>query len=195
MSCEYGQIIVFTGPMYSGKSERLVARLRVHSIAKDPMLVIRHAIDNRYNQTNIVSHNKTSFEADNASDINQIKQLLDQKSPIKVLAIDEVQFFPKEIVNICLDLEKNNVQIYAAGLDTDFLRRPFPVMAELMAIANYIDKAVAVCSVCDLITARWTQKLIDGKPASRHSPLIQVGSTIGTITYQARCTRHHEVPD
>lgn len=195
MSCEYGSITVLTGPMYSGKTKRLISRLEVHEVAKDPMLVVRHSLDNRYDPSKIVSHNKSSFEAENTATVDGIRDLLIKKGPIKVLAVDEIQFFEKDIVNLCLDLERNGVQVYTAGLDTDFLKRPFPIMSELLPVANYIEKAYAVCSICRLITARWTQKLINSKPASRFSPLIQIGSTIGEITYQARCSKHHEIPD
>lgn len=188
---------MFTGPMYSRKSERLITQLGLHSRAQDSMLVIRHSSDNRYHPTNIVSHDNKQFTAFNASNTREIEAFIKKTGRIQVLAIDEIQFFKnsRRLVSICLDQKDRGVSVYLAGLDTDFLKRPFRTTADIMAVADLIDKATPVCEVCKNINARWTQRLINNQPASRKSGLIVVGSTEGEITYQARCNDHHIIPD
>ena len=179
------------GPMFSGKSEWLVNRLRMHSVAGDQILAIRFSDDNRYGKSGIISHNKTKFEAASAKSSKDIKILTDQNN-FQVLAIDEVQFFDPSLIELLLELQLLGKSIYATGLDTDFTATPWETTMRIMALSDLVEKRVAVCSVCKKLNATRTQRLLNGKPASKKSPRVLIG---GKESYTARCIIHHQVPD
>ena len=110
---------------------------------------------------------------------------------LEVIGVDEVQFFPMGIVDVLNGLADEGVYVIASGLNLDFKGDPFPVTRELLVRADNIVYLTAVCTVCGRPATR-SQRLIDGKPAPRNSPVIQVG---GRESYEARCREHHEVPD
>lgn len=192
MSLEIGRIELGVGPMFSGKSEWLLGRLKVHKFAGHSIVAIRPAIDNRYSQREITSHNRTSFEAETARDVRDIEELMRRNGKVHVLGVDEIQFFNPELADFFDQQRREGVLIYATGLDLDFSGEPWPTTNRVMAFANRIEKHLAVCSVCRRVNATRTQRLIDGMPAPRSSPKVFVG---GIDAYTARCEEDYEFPD
>ena len=184
----HGWVEVICGSMFSGKSEELIRRVRRTQFAKQKILVFKPKIDNRYSEEEVVSHNGTSVMAKPIASSTDIFQYL---SPdIDVIAIDEVQFFDNEVVNVIQHLADSGHRVIAAGLDQDFRGEPFGQMPALMAIAESVTKLQAVCAVCGSPASR-TQRLINGSPASYDDPIILVGAS---EAYEPRCRHHHEVP-
>lgn len=183
-----GWLELICGSMFSGKSEELIRRVERATYAKQEVRVFKPVIDNRYSEAAVVSHNgtsMTSYAISSAADIwDHISESTD------VVAVDEVQFFDQEIVEVLSSLADKGYRVIAAGLDMDFRGEPFGVVPNIMAIAESVTKLQAVCSVCGSPASR-TQRLIDGKPASYDDPVILVGAA---ESYEARCRHHHEVP-
>jgi len=184
-----GWVEVICGSMFSGKSEELIRRIRRAKYGKQSVIVFKPAIDDRYSEEHIVSHNGTSFTA---YPISQSMEILDiATSEIDVVGIDEAQFFDEKITKVADQLAKRGIRVIVAGLDTDFRGEPFGQMPKLMALAESVTKLNAICPVCGSPASR-TQRLIDGKPASYHDPVIMVGAS---ESYEPRCRHHHEVPN
>jgi thymidine kinase len=184
-----GWIEVITGPMYSGKSEELIRRIRRVKIAKKKVKVFKPIIDDRYSNDNVVSHSGDSIEAIPVDHPEELYDRLEEDT--EVVAIDEIQFFSEEIVEIIESLADDGKRVIVAGLDRDFKNEPFTPVPELLAKAEYIEKLHAICLQCGDPATR-TQRLIDGEPASYNDPLILVGAT---ENYEARCRSCHEVKD
>ena len=183
----HGYIEVVIGPMYSGKSEELIRRLKRAKIAKQNVIVFKPGIDDRYSKDDVVSH---SGYAINAVAIQKSSQIYDYiQNDTQVVGIDEVQFFDDEIVDIAIDLANKGIRVIAAGLDMDFKGEPFWPTPRLLAVAEFVDKIQAICSVCGQPATR-SQRLIDGKPAKYDAPIIQVGAV---ESYEARCRKCHVV--
>lgn len=182
-----GTLEVITGCMFSGKSEELIRRVRRAKIAKQMVLVFKPSIDTRYNSSGVVSHSGISVEAIPVEDPSIILKNITPE--VKVVAIDEVQFFPQEIKQVIDELRYRGMRVIVAGLDMDFRGEPFGYIPDLMAMANKVDKLEAVCSVCGA-SAYYTQRLINGQPASYNDPVILVGAV---EFYEARCQNHHKV--
>ncbi len=182
-----GWIEVITGPMYCGKSEELIRRLRRVKIAKQKIKVFKPVIDNRYNKDDVVSHSGDSIEAVPVDHPEEILEKLD--TTIDVVGIDEAQFFHQDIVEICEDLADRGTRVIAAGLDRNFRGEPFGPMPELMARAEYVDKLHAICIQCGEPASR-TQRLIDGEPAAYDDPVVLIGAQ---EVYEARCRSCHAV--
>ncbi|MBO5131307.1 MAG: thymidine kinase [Romboutsia sp.] len=183
----HGYIEVVIGPMYSGKSEELIRRLKRAKIAKQNVIVFKPGIDDRYSKDDVVSH---SGYAINAVAIQKSSQIYDYiQNDTQVVGIDEVQFFDDEIVDIAIDLANKGIRVIAAGLDMDFKGEPFGPTPRLLAVAEFVDKIQAICSVCGQPATR-SQRLIDGKPAKYDEPIIQVGAV---ESYEARCRKCHVV--
>ena len=183
----HGYIEVVIGPMYSGKSEELIRRLKRAKIAKQNVVVFKPGIDDRYSKEDVVSH---SGYAINAVAIQKSSQIYDYiQNDTQVVGIDEVQFFDDVIVVIAIDLANKGIRVIAAGLDMDFKGEPFGPTPRLLAVAEFVDKIQAICSVCGQPATR-SQRLIDGKPAKYDAPIIQVGAV---ESYEARCRKCHVV--
>ncbi|MBU3179875.1 thymidine kinase [Clostridium psychrophilum] len=185
---DHGWVEVIIGPMYSGKSEELLRRIRRTKIAKQKVQVFKPEIDNRYSKRNVVSHCGSKVEAFPVKDSAQILELLDTDT--QVVAIDEVQFFDKGIIDVITILADDNKRVICAGLDMDFKGEPFGPIPALLAIAEFIDKIAAICVVCGNPATR-TQRLINGKPARYEDPIVLIGDT---ESYEARCRKCHIVP-
>jgi thymidine kinase len=185
---DHGWIEVIVGSMFSGKSEELIRRVNRARIAKQKVQVFKHCIDDRYAIDHVVSHNGTRTEAIKIAKAKDILKYLDEDA--LVITIDEVQFFDDEIVEVCVKLADQGKRVIAAGLDQDFRGEPFGPTPALMAVAEFVDKVQAVCMTCGNPATR-TQRMINGKPASYHDPIILVGAT---ESYEARCRKCHEVP-
>lgn len=183
----HGYIEAVIGPMYSGKSEELIRRLKRARIAKQNVLVFKPKIDDRYSKEDVVSHSGDSIDAIPIENPSEIYDYIDNK--VQVVGIDEVQFFDEKIVDIAVDLANKGIRVIAAGLDMDFKGEPFGPTPKLLAVAEFVDKIQAVCSVCGQPATR-SQRLIDGKPAKYDDPIIQVGAV---ESYEARCRKCHVV--
>ena len=183
----HGYIEVVVGPMYSGKSEELIRRLKRAKIAKQKIIVFKPQIDDRYSKKDVVSHSGDSIDAIPINHASEIYDLIDED--VQVVGIDEVQFFDNEIVDIAVELASKGVRVIAAGLDMDFKGEPFGPTPKLLAVAEFVDKIQAICSVCGQPATRY-QRLIDGKPARYDDTIIQVGAV---ESYEARCRKCHVV--
>lgn len=183
----HGYIEMVVGPMYSGKSEELIRRLKRAKIGRQEVIVFKPSIDDRYSADDVVSHSGIAIQAVAINDLNKIWDYITPK--IQVAGFDEVQFFDKEIIDIVIKLADMGVRVICAGLDMDFKAIPFGVIPELLARAEFVDKLQAVCVECGEPATR-TQRIIDGKPARYDDPVILVGAT---ESYEARCRKCHQI--
>lgn len=175
-----GWIEVVCGPMFSGKSEELIRRLRRAVIARKRVQVFKPVIDNRYSASEIVSHNDSRMKSVTVDSADDLLRQLDWRS--QVVGIDEANFFGQPLVEIAERLADSGKQVIIAGLDTDYMGRPFLPMPDLLTVAESIDKMLAICMRCGN-PAKHTQRLVDS------ADLIVVGA-IGM--YEARCRRCFE---
>ena len=177
-----GKLEVICGPMFSGKSEELIRRLRRATIAKQKVAVFKPAIDDRYSIEHIRSHNGATIDAFPIDDVRAI--LHDSKKQnYTVVGLDEVQFFSSEIIGIIFTLIDKGVRVVCAGLDLDFRGLPFGSMPTLLAIADRVLKLQSICTICTK-NAHFTQRLVNNKPAKFDDPIIMVGAQ---EQYDARC--------
>lgn len=140
-----GWIEVICGSMFSGKTEELIRRLRRAEFAKQRVEIFKPGVDTRYDETNVVSHEGTSIRS---TPVPSSSNLLLLASGIEVVGIDEAQFFDDGLPQVCAQLAGQGVRVIAAGLDMDFLGRPFGPMPQLMALAEYVTKVHAICVRC-----------------------------------------------
>lgn len=183
-----GRIEVICGSMFCGKSEELIRRSRRAVIAKQELQVFKPSIDDRYSTLHVSSHSGQNIEA---LAISKAHEILDNLSPTAtVVAIDEIQFFDMEIIEIIQQLAARGIRVIVAGLDMDFRGEPFGPMPQLLSIAEDVTKLHAICVVCGEDACR-TQRLVNGEPARYNDPIIMVGAQ---EAYEARCRKHHEVP-
>lgn len=183
-----GTIEVVCGSMFSGKTEELIRRIKRAQIARKRIQVFKPQIDTRYSREEVASHDGVRAQAIPAATAAEIADLL--QPDVEVVAIDEVQFFDAAIIDLCERLASDGHRVIVAGLDQDFRGEPFGPLPALMAKAEAVDKLHAICVICGSAASR-TQRLIDGRPASYHDPVILVGAQ---EAYEARCRHHHEVP-
>ena len=175
-----GWIEVVCGPMFSGKSEELIRRLRRAEIARQRVQIFKPGIDQRYSEDHIVSHSELKIRSDSVKDAAELEAKLDRR--VEVIGIDEAQFLGEAIVDTVVQLADIGKRIVIAGLDTDYLGRPFHPMPELLAVADEITKTLAICMQCGN-PAKHTQRLVASED------LIVVGAA---GTYEARCRRCFE---
>jgi len=181
-----GWLEVVCGPMFSGKSEELIRRLRRAEIAGQRALIVKPKIDNRYDIAHVVSHAGAKMRAVAVESPADIPGLVEDYD---VIGVDEVQFFPPEIVLILDGLVEKGMRVVASGLDQDFRGFPFGVMPELLCRAELVDKLQAVCHRCGG-PATMTQRLVDGEAAPADGATIVVGAL---EQYEARCRSCHEL--
>lgn len=181
---------LITGPMSCGKTEELLRRIRRSIIAKKKVKVISPCIDTREQGDYIKSRNGLWLDAVKVKHSIQILSVV--KDEDEIIAIDELQFFDSNIVKVIAKLMQDGKKVIGTGLDLDFKGDTFGSMPELMCLATTVDKLHAVCMKCGSDHATRTQRLIDGKPADKNSPLIMIG---GDETYEARCVKCWELPD
>lgn len=182
-----GWIEVICGPMFSGKTEELIRRVKRARIARQKVQVFKHSIDRRYHSEKVVSHSGADLEAIPVTEARQILEYLEPD--VEVVAIDEAQFFDWEIAEVCNELADRGIRVIVAGLDMDFRGEPFGPVPLLMAQAEQVDKLSAICVICGAPAFR-TQRLINGRPASYDDPVILVGAQ---EIYEPRCRRCHTV--
>jgi thymidine kinase len=182
-----GQIELICGSMFSGKTEELIRRLRRALIARQQVQVFKPIIDDRYHVERVTSHNGLDFEAHPVQTAQDILAALDPKTT--VVAIDEVQFFDQDVVEVCEQLAETGKRVICAGLDMDFRGVPFGPIPDLLARAELVDKLHAICVVCGESASR-TQRLIEGQPAAFDDPIVLVGAA---EVYEARCRHCHQI--
>jgi len=172
-----GWIEVVTGSMFSGKSEELIRRLRRAQIAKQRVQIFKPLIDDRYSADHIVSHSEMRIPSENVKTSDDLIGRV--REDTEVVGIDEGQFFDANLPAACNTLADRGKRVIVAGLDQDYLGRPFEPMPQLLAIAEYITKTLAICVVCGA-PANHTQRLVHS------SDRVLVGAS---GLYEARC-RH-----
>ena len=171
-----GWIEVISGCMFSGKTEELIRRLRRAQIAKQKVIIFKPKIDNRYSANHIVSHSEQSLSS---IVVDNPLEILTLVSKAQVVGIDEGQFFSPDLVDVCQKLADEGRRVIVAGLDQDYRGKPFEPIPQLLAVAEYITKTLAICMVC-------------GNPADRtqrittQQELVVVGAQ---NVYEARCRK------
>jgi thymidine kinase len=137
-----GWIEVVCGSMFSGKTEELIRRMRRAEFAKMKVEIFKPRIDNRYHEENVVSHNQTTIRS---TVVDHSSQLLLLTGDIEVIGIDEAQFFDDGLPEVCNQLANQGIRVIIAGLDMDYMGRPFGPMPHLLAIAEFVTKVHAIC--------------------------------------------------
>ncbi|MBY0376024.1 MAG: thymidine kinase [Bryobacteraceae bacterium] len=175
-----GWIEVICGPMFSGKSEELIRRLRRAMIARKRVQVFKPVIDDRYSMEEIVSHSSQRLSAENVTNAKEILEKLDWRT--QVVGIDEPNFLAEGLVDVAQQLADSGKQVIISGLDTDYMGRPFAPIPDLLCVAESITKTLAICMRCGN-PAKHTQRLVEAED------LIVVGAA---GMYEARCRRCFE---
>lgn len=181
MPKETGWIEVIAGCMFSGKTEELIRRLRRAQIAKQHVKIFKPKIDLRYSNNSIVSHSEQSLPSLLVEDAKEIMKLSEDA---QVVGIDEAQFFSQDLVAVCNELADKGKRVIVAGLDQDYKGIPFEPMPQLLAIAEYITKTLAICVAC-------------GNPADKTQRKIASGERVvvgAADIYEARCRKCHYIP-
>lgn len=176
---ETGWVEVVCGPMFSGKSEELIRRLKRAVIARQAVQIFKPKIDDRYHETRIVSHSAHSIDAVAVASSAELERAVLPET--KVVGIDEVQFFDPGIVQVVERLADRGIRVIVAGLDQDYTGKPFEPVPQLLCIAEYVTKSLAICSRC-------------GAPAGRSQRLVASSDRVvvgATDAYEPRCRRCH----
>jgi thymidine kinase len=180
-----GWLEVICGPMFSGKSEEMIRRLRRAEIAGQRIVIFKPRIDDRYDASDVVSHAGARMRA---VPVASVAELTERAAGFEVVGIDEAQFLGDGVVASALELAERGTRVIVAGLDQDFRRLPFRPMPDLLAHAEFVDKLQAVCHRCGG-PATTTQRLVDGCPAPYSGDTVVVGAA---EQYEARCRGCHE---
>src|SRR5512140_2910020 len=151
-----GSIELITGSMFSGKTEELIRRLRRAQFAGLRVEIFKPSLDTRYSETRVVSHDDKSI---NSTPVDNPSAILLLAGDVDVVGIDEAQFFDESIVDVCNELADSGVRVLVAGLDMDYLGKPFGPMPALIAIAEYVTKVHAVCMRCGDL-AQFTHRMV-----------------------------------
>lgn len=162
-----GSIEVICGSMFSGKTEELIRRLKRAQFAKQKVEIFKPAIDTRYDETKVVSHDSNSIHS---TPVPSSANILLLANEVQVVGIDEAQFFDNELTNVCNQLANNGVRVIVAGLDLDYLGNPFGPMPALLAVAEYVTKVHAICMRCGNL-ANHSHRITD------ESSLVLLGET------------------
>lgn len=182
-----GHLEVICGPMFSGKSEELIRRMKRTKIAKKPTIVFKPSIDTRRGVEYVTSHDGGKIPAYPVENPAEILEIVTDE--IQVVGIDEAQFFSAELIPVVLELTEAGKFVIIAGLNLDFRAVPFGPMPTLLALADTVTKLSAICIVCGQ-EAFFTQRLVDDKPARYDDALVKVGAE---ETYQARCRQCYTI--
>lgn len=185
-----GSLDLISGCMFSGKTQELIRRLDQARYAGFTIQAFKPALDDRYAIEAVASHRQIRFPAIAVPDVAALRNQLHDDT--RVIGIDEAQFFDDELVSLVEELANRGRHVIVAGLELDFLARPFGPMPLLAAYADRLTKLQASCQYpgCGSRQATRTQRLVDGAPAPADAPLVVVG---GAATYEARCRHHHRV--
>jgi thymidine kinase len=172
-----GWVEVVTGSMFSGKSEELIRRVRRAQIARQRVQLFKPQVDDRYASDHIVSHSEMKMPSQVVKCSQEILQRMDDRT--EVVGIDEGQFFDAGLVGVVNALADRGVRVIVAGLDQDYMGRPFEPMPQILAVAEYVDKTLAICMQC-------------GAPANRTQRLTSATDRVvvgGAEEYEARSRR------
>ncbi len=175
--------------MFSGKSEELIRRVKRVMIAGQKVRVFKPLIDDRYHASDVVSHDGQRVQAEPLQNSAEILDALVEQKDLKVIAVDEAQFFDLELPAVLERAAQGGVRVIVAGLDMDFRGEPFGPMPALLARAEFVEKLSAVCVQCGRSATR-TQRLINGEPARYDDAVILVGAK---EAYEPRCRACHVV--
>ncbi|MGI6782386.1 MAG: thymidine kinase [Acholeplasmataceae bacterium] len=184
-----GFIEVVCGPMFAGKTEELIRRIKRLQYANQNIVVFNPKLDNRYSQSELVSHGNQRTQAFFIKKSADVYDYIDENTDAVVF--DEAQFFDMEIVDIADDLADKGIRVIIGGLDRNFRGEPFGPMPFLLAKAEFVTKLSAICVKTGEPATR-TQRIVDGKPADYNSEIILVS---GHDYYEARSRHAHEVPN
>jgi len=182
-----GWVEVITGCMFSGKTEELLRRLRRAEIAGQDVAAFKPALDDRYGDDTVGTHNGRQWEATVVDPEDEMGAIPEQLNGEEVVAIDEANFFTEELVDICERLAADDRRVIVSGTDQTFRAEPFEPLPRLITLAEYVDKYQAICAQCGEPATR-NQRLIDGDPAHVDDPTIMVGAE---ESYEARCRSCH----
>jgi thymidine kinase len=174
-----GWIEVICGSMFSGKTEELIRRLRRAQFAKQKVEIFKPAIDTRYHEQEVVSHNSTSIQSTPVPSSSTILLLANDSD---VVGIDEAQFFDEEIVHVCNQLANNGIRVIVAGLDMDYTGKPFGPIPALLASAEYVTKVHAICMQCGNLAQYSHRK-------TSHTSLVLLGET---ESYEPLCRKCYQ---
>ena len=177
-----GWIEIICGSMFSGKSEELIRRLRRAQIARQRVQIFKPRMDDRFSEDHIVSHSEMKIKSQLVAQAREILDLVDGRT--QVIGVDEGQFFDMDLVYVCNRLADMGKRVIVAGLDQDFRGKPFDPMPQLLSVAEYITKTLAICVRCGAPANR-TQRLVEG------SDRLLVGAV---DAYEARCRLCFEPP-
>ncbi|OYT11943.1 MAG: thymidine kinase [Bacteroidetes bacterium 4572_114] len=153
-----GWIEVICGSMFSGKTEELIRRLRRAKIARQKVEIFKPAVDIRYDEENVVSHDESSIPS---SPVESASQILLMANDVDVVGIDEAQFFDTELKSVCNKLANSGIRVIVAGLDMDFTGEPFGPIPSLLASAEYVTKVHAICIRCGNL-AQYSHRIVEG---------------------------------
>ena len=185
-----GWVEVITGSMFSGKTEEMLRRLRRAEIAGQSVAAFKPAVDDRYGEATVGSHDGRQWAATVVpAEGEGVWGLRDELDGEDVVAVDEANFFGPELVDVCEALAAEGRRVVVSGTDQTFRAEPFEPLPRLMAIAEYVDKLAAICAVCGEPATR-NQRLVDGDPAHADDDTILVGAS---ESYEARCRNCHVV--
>lgn len=169
-----GWIEVVCGSMFSGKTEELIRRIKRAKIANQKIEIFKPALDTRYDEVNVVSHNENAIPS---TPVSSSLNILLMANDANVVGIDEAQFFDDQLVYVCEKLAEQGIRVIVAGLDMDYLGKPFGMMPQLMAVAEYVTKVHAICVICGDLATHTFRKV-------QNDSLIMLGEK---DTYDARC--------
>lgn len=185
-----GHVEVICGPMFSGKTEELIKRLRRARIARQRVLVFKPKIDDRYDASDVVSHSAARIDSIPIAHSSEIEPLLKKETgPVTVIGIDEAQFFDDGIVDVAERLADRGARVVVAGLEQDYLGRAFGPMPRFLVLADMVTKQLSVCMVCGAPASKSQRVHKDAALLSapgRKNDTILVG---GGDAYEARCRR------
>lgn len=174
-----GSIEVICGSMFSGKTEELIRRLKRVKIANQKVEIFKPAIDVRYDEVKIVSHDATAIHS---TPVKESKKILELAIDVEVVGIDEAQFFDTDIANVCDTLAFQGIRVIVAGLDMDYLGNPFGAMPALLAKADYVTKLHAICQQCGSMANYSYRKVAEGGQ-------VLLGAT---DSYEPRCRKCYQ---
>jgi len=177
-----GSIEVVCGPMFSGKTEELIRRVKRAQIAKQKIQIFKPVIDNRYSKTKVVSHSSLKVDSQPVSSSMEIFEKLYDST--RIVAIDEVQFFDEDIIEVVSRLARRGCRVICAGLDQDYMGNPFGPMPHLLSIADEVMKVHAICTVCGSPASKTFRK-----KEEENLDQVLVGES---DRYEARCRNHIE---
>lgn len=184
-----GRVEVIAGPMFAGKTEELLRRVRRASIAGRNVVIVSHALDTRAGGQRVASHAGLDAPSRKVESAAEIEAVLADGAP-DLVAIDEAHFFGPSLIPVVGDLAARGLVVVVAGLDVTFTGRPFEPLPSLMALAERVDKLTSICVVCGADAIYHVR--IASRPAA--DPTLVTENVGGLETYQARCRRHFEGP-